>query len=160
MLREVLRGDTLSLPAAPGGVGRAYFERLAAVAIPADSQANDPYQYGITGEFSPTPGALVSAVWSFELEVGSTGTRSWRYHLDNGGPRDAGSTQSNTSVLVDPKDVLASPLGVVNGTYWRPRTDPVSIATGLRHSGAAGQTGAATIKNQRLLIWEIAPENL
>lgn len=155
-------GDVTSLPAAPGAVNRIVAERLEDVAIPAD-YAGDAYAKGLQASFTPTPGALVAALWSFQMQA--PGTRAWQWFLDiNGTARQltGESSQTNQAPELQPlhtREMSLPPSGAAT-LYWLPRVPgELTFKVGVKHNLAStGQTGAATLKNQRLYVWELAPE--
>lgn len=161
-LLAIQEGTSNSLPPAPGGVNRVVVERLEDVAIPAD-YAGDAYLKGLEASFTPTPGALVAALWSFQMSA--PGTRAWQWFLDiNGTARQltGESGQTNQAPEFQPlhtREMSLPPSGAAT-LYWRPRVEgELTFKTGVKHNLAStGQTGAATLKNQRIYIWELAPD--
>lgn len=152
----IARGEAEAVPAAPGAVGRAYAERLESLPMPAD-YGGDPYAFGMEVEFTPSPNAVLSGLWAFETVVGVVGTRTFRHFRDhNGTAADIAQLQANGAALVQQHELLLSLNSAM--PYFLPKGSPVDIRVGLRHHlPATGQTGAVTIRNQRIWLWEIAP---
>lgn len=154
----VQKGTLSALPASPGGVNRAYAERVEELNIPANYQG-DPYAFGMQIDFNPSPGALVACVYAYEMVA--PGTRAWRFWTDiaGRGSLDTAGFQTNNAASLQPVDLREQSVSASSSAFWVPRADPQNIKVGFRHNAVPNaQTVEATLRNQRLWVWEIAPE--